>query len=272
MHCVASRQAGWFQLAMCLAASLPLTGGSLWSAESEPRSGIRPVDASGKPLNLDFETGTLKDWQLEGDAFVGQPVEGDTVVLRRGERSQHTGRFWIGGFEKQGDGPQGTLTSVAFKVTQPWATFLIAGGSHATTRVEIVDDKTGAAIFESSGDESEALKPVLVDLREHAGAMIKIRVVDQHSAGWGHINFDDFRFHESKPDLPKRPAPLTADQYAHSGLSPQEAAEAMQVPPGFKVTLFAGEPDVQQPIAMALDDRGRLWIAEAYSYPVKVPD
>ena len=45
----------------------------------------------------------------------------------------------------------------------------------------------------------------------------------------------------------------------------------MTVPPGFKVTLFAGEPDVVQPIAMAIDDRGRLWIAEAYSYPRRVP-
>ena len=46
----------------------------------------------------------------------------------------------------------------------------------------------------------------------------------------------------------------------------------MTVPPGFKVTLFAGEPDVVQPIAMAIDDRGRLWVAEAYSYPRRVPE
>ena len=41
----------------------------------------------------------------------------------------------------------------------------------------------------------------------------------------------------------------------------------MTVPEGFRVTLFAGEPDVVQPIAFAIDDRGRLWVAEAYSYP-----
>ncbi len=46
----------------------------------------------------------------------------------------------------------------------------------------------------------------------------------------------------------------------------------MTVPPGFKVTLYAGEPDVVQPIAMAIDDRGRLWVAEAYSYPKRVAD
>ncbi len=41
----------------------------------------------------------------------------------------------------------------------------------------------------------------------------------------------------------------------------------MQVPEGFHVTLFAGEPDVRQPIAFCIDDRGRLWVAEAYNYP-----
>src|ERR1051325_4318278 len=45
------------------------------------------------------------------------------------------------------------------------------------------------------------------------------------------------------------------------------AAEKMTRPPGFKATLFAGEPDVVQPIAMCFDDRGRLWVAECLSYP-----
>ena len=50
-------------------------------------------------------------------------------------------------------------------------------------------------------------------------------------------------------------------------LSPLEAARTMQVPEGFHVTLFAGEPDVRQPIGFCIDDRGRLWVAEAYNYP-----
>jgi putative membrane-bound dehydrogenase-like protein len=49
-------------------------------------------------------------------------------------------------------------------------------------------------------------------------------------------------------------------------LSPEEAAQAFQVPTGFKVQVFAAEPDVQNPIAMAWDGRGRLWIAENYTY------
>ncbi len=49
-------------------------------------------------------------------------------------------------------------------------------------------------------------------------------------------------------------------------LSPQEAARTMQLPPGFQATVFAAEPDVQNPIAMAWDKRGRMWIAENYTY------
>src|SRR5690606_3241138 len=51
--------------------------------------------------------------------------------------------------------------------------------------------------------------------------------------------------------------------------TPEEAAAAITIPDGnanWQATLFAGEPDVQQPIAFDFDDRGRLWVAENYSY------
>src|SRR6185503_5803411 len=46
-----------------------------------------------------------------------------------------------------------------------------------------------------------------------------------------------------------------------------ESAKRMTVPEGFSFSLFAGEPDVAQPIAFTIDDRGRLWVAECYAYP-----
>jgi putative membrane-bound dehydrogenase-like protein len=48
---------------------------------------------------------------------------------------------------------------------------------------------------------------------------------------------------------------------------PRDAPSRMTVPDGFQVTLFAGEPDVVQPIGFTFDDRGRLWVAECLSYP-----
>jgi len=49
--------------------------------------------------------------------------------------------------------------------------------------------------------------------------------------------------------------------------TPAEALAKITVPDGFHVSLFAGEPDVHQPLAFTLDDRGRLWVVENYSYP-----
>ncbi len=53
------------------------------------------------------------------------------------------------------------------------------------------------------------------------------------------------------------------------GQHPPTAAEMVkliELPEGFGATLFAAEPAVQQPICMDFDDRGRLWVAENYSY------
>src|SRR5688500_13710570 len=117
-------------------------------------TGILPLTADGKPLNLDFETGTLKDWIADGDAFKDQPVKGDIPSgprARDGKRADPQGEFWIGTFERGLDTPTGTLTSTAFKITHPFATFLVGGGPHAQTRSEIVRKDTGRVVFAASG-------------------------------------------------------------------------------------------------------------------------
>ncbi len=48
--------------------------------------------------------------------------------------------------------------------------------------------------------------------------------------------------------------------------SPAESLASLKLPEGFKATLFAHEPDVQNPISMTFDERGRLWVAENYTY------
>ncbi len=254
-----------FFVLICLALPTPLLA----------QEGALPTDPkSGKPLNLDFEAGSLRDWKAEGEAFARSLVEGDAVARRRGDmKSEHQGKFWVGSYEADGDDPHGTLTSAPFVVTKPWASFLVGGGSHKGTRVELVRSDDGQVIFEARGDETENLKPVAADLSKNRGQTIFVRLVDQDSSGWGHVNFDNFRLHDARPNVPERAKYVAADVHANNGLSPLDAAKAMTVPAGFRVELFAGEPDVVQPIAFAIDDRGRLWVAEAYSYPHRVaPD
>src|SRR6266581_3358428 len=139
--------------------------------------GIRPLGKDGKPLNLDFEEGTLKDWKAEGKAFEGQPIKGDTVFPRRNEmRSDHQGNY----FKFYAERPK----------------------------------------FDNELDPAKVIA-------------------------------------ESPP----------ADVVPFAGLSPQDAATSATLPPGFKMHVFAAEPDVKQPIAFCLDDRGRVWVAEGYTYP-----
>lgn len=50
-------------------------------------------------------------------------------------------------------------------------------------------------------------------------------------------------------------------------LTVQESLLLTQVPPDFRIELFASEPDIVKPIAMAWDEKGRLWIVETIDYP-----
>ena len=62
------------------------------------------------------------------------------------------------------------------------------------------------------------------------------------------------------------PAAFNTDPPDSHPPTPEEMVKLIEVPPGFNVTLFAGEPDVQQPICMDFDDKGRMWVAECYTY------
>src|SRR5690606_3504962 len=55
-------------------------------------------------------------------------------------------------------------------------------------------------------------------------------------------------------------------------LSPEQSIKLIQVPVGFEIKLFAAEPDINKPIHMDWDERGRLWIAETMDYPNMVRD
>ncbi len=236
---------------------------------------IAPLGKDGKPLNFDFEDGTLKDWTATGTAFDKQPIKGDTVFPRRNQHSNHHGNYWIGGFELLGDDAVGTLTSIPFKASHRWASFLFAGGTWAETRVELVTADDNKVFFKSSGAEDETLRPVIVDLEKQLGKDIIIRLVDDRKGGWGHVNFDDFEFYEQRPKINNEmaaAAPLVHDEFKFAGLTPEKAAEAMTLPEGFKAQLFAGEPDVVQPIAFTIDSRGRIWVVEGMTYPVRAPE
>jgi len=54
--------------------------------------------------------------------------------------------------------------------------------------------------------------------------------------------------------------------------APEQTVAQMYLPDGFRAELIVAEPDLHQPVAFAIDERGRIWVAEAYSYPQKQPE
>lgn len=68
-------------------------------------------------------------------------------------------------------------------------------------------------------------------------------------------------------DVAGLPAQKAIVHTAEAPLSPRQATDTMRVPEGVRVQLYASEPEVMQPIGFCIDDRNRLWVAEAYNYP-----
>ncbi|MEK7953016.1 PVC-type heme-binding CxxCH protein [Luteolibacter soli] len=69
------------------------------------------------------------------------------------------------------------------------------------------------------------------------------------------------------PMLPARYETKLPVPKIQSPLSPVESMKCAQVPAGFQLSLFASEPDIVNPIAIAWDHRDRLWVVEALDYP-----
>lgn len=244
---------------------------------------------NGKPLNLNFETGTLADWSAMGDAFTSPIFSVDPSPVHEKDMTiGFSGTHFLSSGGTTNYKLTGTLTSVPFTVSQPFAAFNVSGGALQDTRVELVEAATNTVIFHSTGQGRATLQPVVVDLQPYLSKEIFVRIIDNETGisqipyiandKWAHINFDEFLFYPSRPNFPNELKPKDIiilpplDPVLHAGLSGVEAAKVMSLPKGFKITLGASEPDIVRPICFTLDPRGRLWVVEGHTYPVPAPE
>lgn len=152
----------------------------------------------------DFEQG-YGNWKVEGEAFGKEPALGtlpnqQPVSGFKGERLASSFRG--------GDASHGTLTSPPFQVARKHISFLIGGGAHPETRVDLRVD--GKVVRSARGHERERLTWQSLDVSEFRGRKAELQVIDHHSGGWGHISLDQVIM----ADEPARPAsedPLWAD-------------------------------------------------------------
>jgi hypothetical protein len=114
---------------------------------------------------------------------------------------------------KQGDGPQGTLTSQPFIIKGTKITLMVGGGCNQLLEyVELVVDGLSTP-YRATGKCLETMERVEwhLDLDIWGGLSGQIRVVDASSSNWGHINVDDIRFNWDvvQEDTPKAGAVYT---------------------------------------------------------------
>ena len=53
--------------------------------------------------------------------------------------------------------------------------------------------------------------------------------------------------------------------------SPADQQKSFKLPPGFEIQLVAAEPDINKPMNLAFDAKGRLWVTTSIEYPWAAP-
>ncbi|WTZ46932.1 GH32 C-terminal domain-containing protein [Streptomyces sp. NBC_01390] len=138
----------------------------------------------------DFEGGTYGDWTTTGDAFGTAPAPG--TLPDQQQVSGYLGSGLVNSFHS-GDSTTGTLTSPEFTIDKDRVNFLVGGGNHPAgsdnpTAVELLVD--GQVVRSATGQNAEALDWASWDVRDLVGKKAQIKIVDDNTGGWGHLNVD----------------------------------------------------------------------------------
>lgn len=156
---------------------------------------IRSLGQRPDILIADFEGDDYSAWIAAGDAFGTAPARGTlpNQMTVRGFRGRGLVHSYL-----LGDRTTGTLTSPAFRIERNRIDFLIGGGRNPEKlRIELLlDDRS---VRTATGRDNEVLIWSGWDVRELQGRTARIRIVDEATGGWGHINVDHIIQSDSKP-------------------------------------------------------------------------
>mgnify|MGYP003465787750 FL=1 len=69
-------------------------------------------------------------------------------------------------------------------------------------------------------------------------------------------------------DIPEKPAvrPPVIQNPSPVALTPEESMKTMHLPEGYRLELVAGEPMIEEPVAIVWDGNGRMYVAEMLTY------
>ena len=170
-------------------------------------------------LISDFEGGNYGKWTVTGQAFGPKPAPG--TLPNQMNVSGFRGRGLVNTFFNR-DQTVGTLTSPKFTIKRKRIAFLVGGGNHpGRTCIQLlVGDKV---VRTTTGRNNELLQWSSWDVAPWSGKTVRIRIVDQVTGGWGHINVDHIvQTDNQQATAPKEPPLDRWTQYAQVLLGSNE--------------------------------------------------
>ncbi|WP_436717691.1 glycoside hydrolase family 32 protein [Roseiconus lacunae] len=165
------------------------------------------AETSDDVIIADFESDDYGAWNVQGTAFGPGPAQGTLPGQMAVEGFQGNGL--VNTFY-EGDQSTGTLTSPSFEIQRDWIGFLIGGGKNETSlALQLIVDGNVVRSATGPNDQaggSERLEQDAWDVRELKGKQASIRIIDQATGGWGHINVDQLVQTDQQPPSPVRNA------------------------------------------------------------------
>ncbi|WP_257391670.1 GH32 C-terminal domain-containing protein [Halalkalibacter krulwichiae] len=150
--------------------------------------------------NHDFQTGDLTGWITEGDAFTGEHITdrydwGWSGPFKQAHTDIDVNHYHYWGFhpDQGGDGATGVMKSQNFILGgNGQMDFLVAGGNIPDQLyVALVRASDDEYLMKATGHNSEQYRRVRWDASRFIGEDLYLKVVDQATGDWGHINLDN---------------------------------------------------------------------------------
>ena len=210
--------------------------------------------------NWNFEIGTLACWEVEGEAFVDDPILEQHPVLGS---LGHNGKYWVSSYGplNAGEG-QGYMLSQPFEVQTSVVAFLFGGASGREAAVELLIQRNETDTFslptrnlpgttqkwyvahstseKEQSASSDHMIPVEWNVLSYLNRTAHILVRDSSKVGY--VNVDHFEFYDKeKLDSIKLPVLVMAAGENHSlAATPEETP-----PPKLNNTLIAEAANIK---------------------------
>ena len=184
-------------------------------------------------VRVDMTDYFADEWTaISGTAFTRQPIFGDNQYYRGEDPGTigFEGNWWIGTYEcyngpisgtlpgaYQGDEATGAIRSKEFTISGDTIRLLVGGGfSPSSCYVALCDAESDRIFFRETGEDSDLMTERFWDVTKYKGRRVYIKIVDNSTNPFGHINVDGIEERSKRGDRIIGGKDLIRDRYIYT--------------------------------------------------------